>query len=235
MACNKCKCKTSCNCTPSPCATTPIVPVCADPEYCEDVYSTKCIVHDGDDLPEIGAENGETRLDEILTNINDALENLSTNGFTETHYTFFNDQFDFLELNTTDGKFYKDSDNSEYVLEFDVTGFKSFYLEATGKIDTADNSGVLYVRFYNGSGTLLDFMQLHVESSQGSTEGTVKISGKTYTIGSGQKHHLTDAGTAPGNALEILQGVTKITIAHVGTAGQITSATITNFILTVRK
>jgi hypothetical protein len=226
MACTKCK--KQCNCTPSPCATTPIVPVCADPEYCEDVFSDKCIVHDGDDLTAIGAVDGTTRLSTILESINDSIENL-LNAYNETNYSFFANELDTLTINTTDNKFYRTSDNSEYSLEFDVTGFKSFTLEATGKITTGDDSGYLYVRFYNAANTVLE------EVTLGSTEGTVYIDARTYASGSSTKHHIIDRGSVPSNDIVIASAVTKVTITPVFTSGQLISSLISNFILTIRK
>lgn len=78
MSCKNCNNSASqsaynpCNCHGTPyeaCITEPLVPVCEDPEYCEEVFSTKCIVHNGPPLVNIGAEEG-TRLGEILAIIN---------------------------------------------------------------------------------------------------------------------------------------------------------------------
>ena len=76
MACNNCNndnynpCK--CTSTYEPCNTEPLIIPCDDPEYCEDVYSDKCIIHSGATLVNINATEG-TRLDVILANINASL------------------------------------------------------------------------------------------------------------------------------------------------------------------
>lgn len=56
------------DCTPA----EPLVPVCDNPEYCEEITTDKCIIHKGATLANIGAVD-TTRLDVILTNIDTAL------------------------------------------------------------------------------------------------------------------------------------------------------------------
>ena len=70
MACSNCS--TPCNCTVDPCSTDPIIPVCADPEYCEEIIADKCIIHKGAVLSNISAVDG-ARLDVILASINTKL------------------------------------------------------------------------------------------------------------------------------------------------------------------
>lgn len=52
----------------NPCTPFYPLPVCDDPEYCEDVFADKCIVHKGNYLPNIDISEG-ARLDTILTAI----------------------------------------------------------------------------------------------------------------------------------------------------------------------
>ncbi len=61
-------------CTPN----QPLIPVCDDPEYCEDIYTDKCIVHNGDYLPNIDASDGD-RLNDILLKIDNNLDQAKGN------------------------------------------------------------------------------------------------------------------------------------------------------------
>lgn len=75
-----------CDCTSTyePCITAPLIPVCNDPEYCEDVFTDKCIIHKGATLTNIGAVDG-TRLDVILSNINNLINSsASPQVYTDT-------------------------------------------------------------------------------------------------------------------------------------------------------
>lgn len=58
-----------CNNFPVSCIPAPLIPVCDDPEYCEDLFADKCIVHKGTNLTNLSAPDG-TRLDVILSTIN---------------------------------------------------------------------------------------------------------------------------------------------------------------------
>jgi hypothetical protein len=60
----------------SGCNTTPLVNVCADPEYCEELYADKCINHTGN-LTNLGV-TGSARLDAILQAIDGAIGNLNS-------------------------------------------------------------------------------------------------------------------------------------------------------------
>lgn len=53
---------------PSYCNPVPIIPVCTNPEYCEDVYTDKCIMHKGNYLPNLDVSEG-ARLDTILAKV----------------------------------------------------------------------------------------------------------------------------------------------------------------------
>lgn len=55
-----------CNPTPVP----PLVPVCDDPEFCEELHLTKCVKYTGDPLANLEVQDGD-RLDSILTKIDE--------------------------------------------------------------------------------------------------------------------------------------------------------------------
>ncbi len=67
----------SCGCPelPSSCIPQPLIPVCDDPEYCEDIFNDKCIIHTSNDLVNIGAISGD-RLNTILLKIDTLLGTL---------------------------------------------------------------------------------------------------------------------------------------------------------------
>lgn len=71
----------ACGCpeVPQSCIPAPLIPVCEDPEYCEEVVEDKCIVHKGTNLTNLSAPEG-TRLDVILGTIN---TKLGAAGFAE--------------------------------------------------------------------------------------------------------------------------------------------------------
>lgn len=49
-----------------------IIPVCIDPEYCAELYDTKCVIYKGQSLSAINVQQND-RLDIILEKINTAV------------------------------------------------------------------------------------------------------------------------------------------------------------------
>lgn len=58
-----------CDNIPDSCIPQALVPTCDDPEYCDEIFTDKCIVHKGSTLTNLSAPDG-TRLDVILGTIN---------------------------------------------------------------------------------------------------------------------------------------------------------------------